>query len=363
MKVLLLPYAPISNASARYRIYKLVPYLEQEGHLCKIQSPMSDKLFRLFYKILNGGARNVIAAELHACLRLSILWLVVCPRRLWSIWRWGKWCDVAVVQREMFMPGITFPEKALRKRVRKFIWDYDDALYSATWSRGTRHVDTVISIADSVIAGNDLLAGYSVSKGKHTIVMPTCVDFERYTAKDYSEVSASVTIGWVGNPYNLRHISVALPALQYLSGKYPEVLIRIITDGQQIELPRVRVEFRKWALEKEIEDLREFDIAIMPLIDDEYTRGKCGFKLIQYMAIGLPTVSSPVGVNSRIVRHGENGLLAGDAEKWKTCLERLVVDRLCRANLGNAARRTIERDYSLSKNAKKVMDLLSGLAK
>lgn len=361
MNILLLPFAPISSAGARYRIYKVAPYLKAAGHTCLISPPVPDKVFELFYTALFASPRGAIYG-LEANLLRRIYYAIVRANRRREIKRWSEWADLAIVQRELYKPGDLELEALLRSRVRRLIWDFDDALYAAADFGKSGHVDKIIAMSDAVIAGNEGLAEHARKAGKPVMVMPTCIDQESCVPKDNSAGSENVIIGWTGNPFNLRHFGLILPALQRISAKYPQVIVRLNSRGQKPVLPGVRTEYRGWTLENEMTDLTNFDVGIMPLIDDAYTRGKCGFKLLQYMAAGLPSVSSPVGVNARIVDDGENGFLARSNDDWANKLSLLIENPELRKSMGIKARRKALREYSLAANAGKLVAFIEGVA-
>lgn len=363
MNILCFAFAPISNAGARYRIYKVAPLLRAAGHQVIVLPPMPDWLFRRLYGRLFGKPSGLLSAKLSEYIRDVVYACVVLPIRRKQVSRWASWADVVIVQRELYRPGNWTLESELRSRVQHFIWDYDDALYATEVFGASGHVDAVIRMADVVLAGNETLADYARARGAQAIVMPTSLDAERYVPRPTLSSPGQIVIGWVGNPFNLRHFDVIMAALRCICNDHPEVVLRIVTDGQQVKFPGLRFEYRKWSLAREVEDLASFDIGIMPLLDDEYTRGKCGFKLIQYMAVGLPTVSSPVGINSRIIDDGRNGFLARSNEEWIDKLSRLIENTELRITMGQRAREKVFREYSLEANTGRLITFIEGIAK
>jgi glycosyltransferase involved in cell wall biosynthesis len=156
---------------------------------------------------------------------------------------------------------------------------------------------------------------------------------------------SAVTIVWIGLAYNFPYIKMLVPALRELQKHYP-IVLRIISSSVPV-LSGLNVEFRRWSYESEVQDLQTADIGVMPLFDDEWAQSKCGLKLLQYMAVGLPALASPVGVNRKILRHGENGFLAASEEDWYRHLAALCASRELRSRIGQAARETVEAEYSL----------------
>ena len=299
MKVVLYPFLPITNASARYRLYKLVPYLEMAGHKCKVLPPAPDWLYRYFYPFIIYKSQYILLSKAAEYIRDIYSFVIVYLCRTWQVFRWGNWPDVIIIQRELYRGGNLAFEKMLRLKKPTIVWDFDDALYAQDGFKQTKHVEQMAAMADIVMAGNETLADYVKPYAKKVIVAPTSVDLRQYTVKDYTTQRDTIIIGWIGNPSNLKHLLVVITPLQIICKKYPNVVVRIITTGGSYNLQGVKTEKRSWELGNEIEDIKEFDIGIMPLLDNEYTRGKCGFKLIQYMACGLPSVASPVGVRQK----------------------------------------------------------------
>jgi glycosyltransferase involved in cell wall biosynthesis len=217
-------------------------------------------------------------------------------------------------------------------------------------------VRTIVSRADAVIAGNEFLADYARRYSDAVRVIPTCVDTTKFVPRAGDRRDAAVpVIGWIGTP-------TTTPYLQALQGVLREVarthrfVLRVCGAGSPLAIPGVTVEQPPWTLASEVALFNTCDIGVYPLTDDEWARGKCGFKAIQFMACGVPVVAAPVGVNRDIVEDGVNGLLAATPAEWVDKIRRLVDDPALRARLGRAGRRTIEARYSLSVNAPKIVD-------
>lgn len=218
-------------------------------------------------------------------------------------------------------------------------------------------IATVMRLADTVIAGNAYLASYAQQAGaKRVESIPTVVDLDRYPATLPISESQIFTIGWIGSPSTARYLRDIAPALAEVC-KGDRARVRLIGSGP-VDLPGVPVEVLAWSEATEVEEIRRFDVGIMPLPDEPWARGKCGFKLIQYMACGLPVVASPVGVNAEIVASGINGLLASTPGEWATALQRLADDQNLRIKMGRAGRKKVEDRYCLHVTAQKMVALL-----
>lgn len=252
----------------------------------------------------------------------------------------------------------------LERKARRLVYDFDDAVAVRPYDdavdprRAARLAET-IARCDAVIAGNDELARYAAGH-PNVRVIPTAVDVAAYRVKPpalASQSSGRVVVGWIGTRGNLRYLEALAPAFRTLAGRGVSACVRVVCDGVPGALG-IPVEAVSWTMGGEAADLEGFDIGVMPLEDTAWSRGKCGFKLLQYMAAGLPAVASPVGVNRTIIRHGENGLLAATPEEWAEALVRLAGDPALRSRLGRAARETVETRFALASWSNAFVDLL-----
>lgn len=230
----------------------------------------------------------------------------------------------------------------LRKKAKRLIFDFDDAIMytKSNFSTATRRYKRfryTMDIADLIIAGNGYLAGYT----DKAVVIPTVVDVAGYPV--HSRNSPNIILGWIGTRSTQDYLEMIVPVLKRLSS----VQVKIVSD----EMPGFcgkNIIWEKWSEEKELSQLLSFDIGLMPLRDDPWTRGKCGFKTIKYMAAGVPVVCSPVGVNEDIVRDGVNGFLASTIDEWEAGISRLISDVDLYRKMAAAARETAEKNYNLS---------------
>jgi hypothetical protein len=208
----------------------------------------------------------------------------------------------------------------------------------------------------AVVAGNDFLAGFAEAAGCRAIVLPTSIDLGRYHLKQNFDTTG-LTIGWVGLSDGLPYLRHIQPALQRLSEMFPGLKLKVVSD-KPLQLDRVHVDNDAWRLETEQTNLASFDIGIMPLWDSVWTRGKCGYKILQYMGVGTAVVASDVGVNNQIISHSENGFLARTQEDWVTALSSLIRDAELRKTFGLRGRELVESNYSLQRFAEDYVRLL-----
>lgn len=316
--------------SSRYRIYQYLTYLKQSGihvHISPLFGPM---YFRIL--LLNSKILSLILRLIYVLPRFIV--------RIFNIPR-AKCYDMVIIEHQLFPYLPLFFEKPLFYFNRKVVLEMDDAIYLTH----PHKLPELIRRCSHVIVGNRHLSDRVHKYNDKVTVIPTVVGIEKYHIKKSINMDRLV-IGWIGLPYNFKYIRRLERVLKDLSHNYP-VSVRIISSKSPV-LNEIELEFRKWSLEREIEELQEFHIGIMPLFDDEWCRGKCGLKLLQYMAAGLPVVASPVGVNSEIVEDGKNGFLAWDDEDWYKKLSMLCESQTLRESLGQEARKTVEEKYSLS---------------
>ena len=207
-----------------------------------------------------------------------------------------------------------------------------------------------------MIAGNEFLADYARRYNDAVHVIPTCVDTTKFIPRADDRRGAAVpVIGWIGTPTTAPYLQALQSVLQEVARTHRFVL-RVCGAGSPLVIPGVTIEQMPWTLDSEVALFNTCDIGVYPLTDDEWARGKCGFKAIQFMACGVPVVAAPVGVNRDIVEDGVNGLLASTPAEWVEKLRRLIDDPALRATLGRAGRGTIEERYSLNVNAPKMVD-------
>jgi glycosyltransferase involved in cell wall biosynthesis len=258
--------------------------------------------------------------------------------------------DVVVLFKTLgFTP---FELQLLQRANRHLIFDFDDAVMFRDQKyrrplrgKNFRKFLRTVKRCQAVVAGNDFLACFARACGPRTIILPTSIDLGRYKLK--AEPSGpGLTIGWVGLSDGLPYLRYIQPALQRLSGMFPGLRLRVLSD-KPLQLAGVTVENETWRLETEQQELAGFDIGIMPLWDSVWTRGKCGYKILQYMGVGTPVVASDVGVNSEIIKHDENGFLARTQDDWVEALARLIKQAELRNTFGRRGRRLIEQKYSL----------------
>lgn len=275
--------------------------------------------------------------------------------------------DIVFIQREALLLGSSFFEKRFYRSGARVIFDFDDSIWlldtspgNKTWGwlKNPNKTKTNIAHAHTVIAGNAYLADYARQFNPRVEIIPTTIDTDFHVPMPALRHGRQVVIGWSGSISTIKHFEYALPFLRQLKEKYGDgIAIKVIGDaGYQNE--ELQVVSQGWSAATEVKDLNTFDIGIMPLPDDEWAKGKCGLKGLSYMACGVPTVMSPVGVNKEIIEHGVNGYLAGTTEEWVKYLSELVENSLLRQQLGDAGRDTVLKRYSVEAHKQRYLQVL-----
>lgn len=273
--------------------------------------------------------------------------------------------DAVLIVREAIMTRSLYFEKRIKKTGVPVIYDFDDAIWlqdvsdanrKFRWMKNPAKTSRIIEMADLVIAGNNFLASFARGINNNVEIIPTTIDTELYEPLDKSKPNKQVTIGWSGSITTIKHFRTSVPMLRQLKEKYGDkVRFVVIGDGNFRDL-ELGIEGQWWNAKTELEDLSSFDIGIMPLPDDQWSWGKCGLKGLQYMALNIPTVMSPVGVNNDIIQHGENGFLAGSDQEWINTLGMLIESPELREKIGKAGRQTVIERYSVEANKQMYLD-------
>lgn len=351
-----MPY-PIEGASNRYRIHQYLPYLEKEGITFQVRPFVSPKFYNILYKKKHFFSKFV--------------YFFLCTlNRLFDLVRALK-VDIVFIHRECFPFGPPVLEFILCKILFKpIIYDFDDAIYVCTegklfeWFKNPGKVKRIISWSDYVIAGNEYLRNYAIKFNKNIRIIPTPIETFKFKPFDNKEEKRKekIKIGWIGSHSTAKYLLRLSAVFQRLVEKYNFDLI-IVGAEQRINIPGVNVINKAWSLDREVEDFQDLTIGIYPLPENKWTLGKCGFKAIQYMAVGIPVVASPVGVNKEIIYDGHNGFFASTDQEWIDKLSLLIENYQLRRKIGDAGRKTVEKNYSVIRNSRKLLEILKSLSR
>ncbi|MBN1788113.1 MAG: glycosyltransferase family 4 protein [Sedimentisphaerales bacterium] len=268
--------------------------------------------------------------------------------------------DAVILHKKRLNPVQRF---SLRRNAKKIIYDFDDAvMYDYQYpeiphiKKMKRFADTV-KMADTVLAGNNFLANLAKEFNKNIVVLPTGLDTAEYNMERKPSIDKNIRLVWIGSGSNLAYLKQIRQAIEQLSTNYKNVVLRIICN-EFLDMRHTSIEKIQWSLTSQISNLVNSDIGIAPLPDNNFTRGKCGFKILQYCAASLPVVASPVGVNADLVQDRVNGFLAETDSQWFDCLDKLICSPGLRHNMGKEAKR-IAADYDVSILEKKFIDTIT----
>ena len=327
------------SPSQRYRFEQYISFLEQNNFQCTLSYLISEKDDKAFYTEGNTFWKFwiLIKAVLH---------------RIKDTFKYNKY-DIVFVQREAIMVGSSFFEKRIKRSKAKYIFDFDDSIWLMDTSDGNKKYEWLknpektvrnIRYADMVFAGNAYLASYARSCNSHVKIIPTTIDTNFH--KPLPKQNDKLIIGWIGSHTTIKHFEYALEFLTIIKNKYPQVEIRVVGDADYVN-EKLNIKGIAWSSATEVEMINSFSIGIMPLPNDEWAKGKCGLKGLSYMACEVPTIMSPVGVNTEIIKNGKNGFLASTTDEWIKALSNLIEDETLRKIIGKEGRETVLEKYAV----------------
>src|SRR5215208_1804520 len=355
MRILaLMPALYDTSPSQRYRLEQWEPLLRERGVEITYEPFEDEELHALLYK------RGLMAKKLHLVTRGL-------NRRL-SLVRKVKEYDLVYILREAALLGPPVFEKLIHQRGVPIVFDFDDAVFVSYRSPSNGYLSylkfasktkTICRIASHVMVGNPYLAEYARQVNDRVTVIPTTIDTQKYRVPPRMEKTGSPVIGWTGSYSTVQHLDTMRGALKKLAEK-ESFRLRVI-GTPAYECPPVDVEAMPWRADTELEDMSEIDIGMMPLPDDRWSKGKCGLKALQFMALGIPTICSPVGVNTDIIKNDQNGFVAATEDEWVEKLSRLLRSAELRQRLGQAGRATVEQKYSAITQAPRVYEIFESV--
>jgi glycosyltransferase involved in cell wall biosynthesis len=343
------------------RYSNLAASSRQRFHL--FEQTLNDEKYLLIYKPLfsDDYMTKIFSAKQPRKLDIMLAYL----RRFWVIITSSKY-DYIWLQYEAFpyLPGIF--EKILPMFNKKIVCDYDDAIFHKYDDWGNwfikkllgNKLDTVLLHSDHVICGNSYIQQWANRINPRTTIIPTVVDSVQYQ-KNFYHSTNPLTLGWIGSPATWCYMEPYLDFLSELSLKY-NFNVLIIGSGRSNHLYE-RFRLIEWSEPKEVQDIQEMDIGIMPLPNDKWAQGKCGYKLIQYMATSIPVIASPVGMNLQIIDHGVNGFLASTQLEWEQAICNLITQPEIRKKMGIEASKMVKSQYSLQSQAQAVTNVFNSL--
>jgi len=353
MNVALLTKYDDLAASTRFRFSQYKPYLKEKGIEMVFQPLFSNNYLQNLYK--NGYRRQ---DQIISSYYNRLKWLISKPD-----------VDLIWLHYELFpfLPSIF--ERLIKLPKKPIVFDYDDAIFhnydfNSNWFIKMlleKKLQTTISSAKISFCGNNYLAEYASRYCSKIEIVPTLVDTKIFYPKITQRPKNDfLRIGWIGTPSTWNnYVAPILPMLKEITKK-EKIEIAVMGADKKAKADS-SINFTEWKKEEEVSFLHSLDIGIMPLTNTPWAKGKCGFKLIQYMACGLPVLASPVGVNSDIVEHGVNGFLVETVEDWKSAIKKLCNEPELRYQMGTAGRKKIEEKYSLEIWGPHVANILSNI--
>jgi glycosyltransferase involved in cell wall biosynthesis len=344
------------SPSQRYRFEQYFDILKENNFTCDLSYIISEEDDKWFYSEGN-------------LLRKAFILLKSIGKRYKDGLKYDNY-DIVFVQREALMIGSTYFEKKIKKSKAKFVFDFDDSIWLMDTSDGNKKFEWLknpkktaanIAMADVVFAGNSYLANYAKQFNVNTIVVPTTIDTNFHKPNYARRNSEVVTIGWSGSKTTIKHFENAVVCLKIIKEKYQDKVQIVVKGDASYENKELGIKGVPWTAETEVDLLNTFDIGIMPLPDDEWAQGKCGLKGLSYMACEIPTIMSPVGVNTEIIQHEQNGFLAKTTEEWVACISELIENTELRIQIGKKARQTVVEKYSVEANKHLYLDSFKSL--
>jgi glycosyltransferase involved in cell wall biosynthesis len=338
------------GASSRLRTYQFLPYWKREGYEVSVLPFFNESYLKEKYLGQGVTKSNVLICYLN---------------RLWILMGYWKY-DLIWVEKELFPFLPAWAEWLLSKLGKGYVVDYDDAVFHRydmarrpivrQWLG--KKIDGVMRHADIVWAGNSYLGNWAKGAGaKNIVILPTVIDPERYAIKENANHNP-VVIGWIGSPTTLKYLNEIRAVLERLS-KDLGVVIHVV--GGRVDWKfDGNLKVIQWTEDGEVSAIQQMDIGVMPLPDDPWEKGKCAYKLIQYMACGLPVVASPVGMNVDVVVNGENGYLAKTQEEWYESLKTLILDEGLRKKMGQTGFDLVQERFTIERNFEVIMRELGG---
>ena len=349
----IVPYPTDKAPSQRFRFEQYYKLLEKNGIQYTVKPFLSREIWDILY--LPGRFPKKAFGILGGLLKRVGL--------LFSL----KKYDYIFIHREATPVGPSFFEYfSARWLNKKIVYDFDDAIWIPNYSeansffsflKGYGNVHKICRYAYKVSCGNEFLCNYALQFNTNVVYNPTTIDTDNYHNKTKNQSGTEFVIGWTGSHSTIRYIAEIIPVLAELEKKH-KFVFRVISDLKP-EFELNSLEYVKWKKETEIQDLLGFNIGIMPLVNDKWANGKCGFKALQYMSLGIPALVSPVGVNSRIVDNGINGFICSNQQDWKNAIEELLTNRELLLNMSKETRKKIVDEYSVNSNANNFIGLFN----
>lgn len=354
MKVLALSPIPEEGAGCRFRVSQYIPYLRSAGFDVTVSPFYSREYFGFIYRPGNY-------------LRKATGFVALTWRRFRELFSIRQY-DLVLLYREAIPIGPPLVERWIKRLGIPIVYDFDDAIFlpavseankAFSFLKSPKRASQILKISDQVSVGNEFLASYARRFNSHVTVIPTAVDTNRFAPRRDAPpaVGRTLVVGWIGSPTTFQYLEGLKAVLATVAARHPFTL-KVSGAGRPVDFSGVDVEVVPWSMADEVKLFNTCDIGVYPLTDDDWSRGKCGFKAIQCMACGVPVVAAAVGVNREIITHGVDSMLASTPQEWIDHLSRLLTDADLRQRMAIAGRRTIQARYSLDVTAPQLAGVL-----
>ena len=328
MKILFL-VQDLDVAASRYRVLQYLPYLKEHGVQATVL-PFQKGFFKKLKLFKSVNEYDILFIQRK---RFPVLWL-----------------------------------KYIRKNARRIVYDFDDSVMYRNSKVANPESNTrvkmfknMVNASDYVIAGNEYLQKNTTPFTHNVTIIPSPIDMSLYPLKKYSEKNDNITLGWIGATGSIHYLEKMKPVFEALGKKYEDLRLKIICNVF-FDCDNITVEKKLWSEQEEVADIQSFDIGLMPLMDDPWSHGKCGLKILQCLATGVPVVCSPAGINREIVEDGVHGFWANTREEWIEKLEILINDHDLRQRMGMEGRKRVIEYYSLKANAPRMLKIFQQLS-
>ena len=343
MRILFLPQKSILTAGSRVRVYQFLNYLNET---------------KVEYNFIPGSTEKLDNKIVQSPTVLTKLqwFLYTYYSRIIALFRIRKF-DVVFLQRESLPNVFPLVEILILKISKRVVFDFDDAIFTTHRPQGIlkkiifdpKNIQRIIKRSDRIIVSNNYLAQYASKFNKDITLIPSCIELNEFeNTGGERELNLKPVVGWIGGPSTHQYLKMLYPVFERLSNEL-EFNLKIV-GVENVAIKNVSLICKRWDMNSYVNDIQSFDIGVMPLPDDEWTKGKAGYKLLQYMAAGIPSVASPVGVNCEIIQDGINGFLAANEDEWVEKLQNLLTSEKLRKRIGEQGKNSIKEKYSYEYN-------------
>ena len=358
-KILFLAHHRLNRSPGqRYRFEQFFDYLQKNEILCYLSFIIYEKDEKALYYSKNLFGKVKLALN-------SIIRRIIHIKNI-------KDFDLVVIYREALPFKSTFFENYIAKKKIPMVYDFDDAIWvkdvsevnkKISFFKDEKKIEKILPLCKYVTCGNEYLANFALKFNSNVVIIPSTVDTDIYKPIKKNNINSPVKIGWVGSHTTIKHFELISDVYLELKSKYNNKVEFIVIGDENYKNEKLNLQGKKWENDKEVQLFNSFDIGVMPLPNNDWTKGKCGMKGLLYMSVGLPTVMSNVGMNKDIINDGINGFLPTGNKEWIDVLSKLIEDKELRKKIGDKGRETVLEKYSKNIIKKTYLDLYTSLMK